>query len=96
MAISDSSNPLQASTLFELATGLETSAMHLQTLLDGICQAVEDENEALTLTLVESARHFVADVDATRKAMYATLKLIARCQVAGTSAANAASDEAVA
>lgn len=71
MAISDSNNPLQDSSFFELATGVETATMHLKTLLDGICQAVEDQNEALTLTLVASARHFVADVDVIGSVLYA-------------------------
>ncbi len=44
MAISDSNNFLQASTIFALSSGIETVGCHLQTLLNDICQAVEDEN----------------------------------------------------
>lgn len=71
MALSDSSNTLRASSIFELASGVETAACHLRTLFNCISQAVEDQDEALTLTLLESARHFVADVDMLGKALYA-------------------------
>lgn len=104
MAISDSNNPLQASSIFDLARGVETATMHLQTLFNCISQAVQDEDEAAALTLLESARHFVADVDRIGAALRAhahraqgTVPHGVPCAVkAEAVAANAATDEAVA
>lgn len=76
MAILDSKNDQQAPSIFKIASGVEMATMHLQTLLDGICQAVEDEDEAMPLTLVESARHFVIDIEQLRQ----TLSLHARTE----------------